>query len=96
MRSTIFCGLGLLITFTTACASIQPISVRVNAFAPAPQSVPPGARIAIIENLEAPNSLLEHEIAVKIAKRLSAEGFTPSTLANAEYHLVFGYNIGAS
>lgn len=55
--------------------------------------LPPGSTFAVLENLPAPNPLLDREIRGKIEKLLLRQGFRLAAPEKADYHLAFGYSI---
>jgi hypothetical protein len=70
--------------------------VNVNAYTAPAQAGPlaPGKSVLVVWNPQAVNPLLEREVADKIAALLAERGYTQSTVADADFYLVFGYGIG--
>jgi hypothetical protein len=68
----------------------------VNTFAAPAQVGPlaPGKSVLVVWNPQAANPLLEREVADRIAALLAERGYTQSTVADADFYLVFGYGIG--
>lgn len=80
-----FLGLG--------CARYE---VGVNAFSAtgAPLQIPQASSICIVKDANAPNPILQKEIAQKIQKLLNTEGYSIET-DKADYYLCFEYGIGS-
>ncbi len=71
-------------------------AVQVNGYLDpgAPAAPAPGAALAVVENKEARNPLLEKEIAAKINRLLTARGYRLVPYEQADYYLFFLYGIG--
>jgi hypothetical protein len=70
--------------------------VQVNGYLDpgAAAALPPAATIAVVENKEARNPLLEKEIAAKINRLLTARGYRTVPYEQADYFLFFLYGAG--
>ncbi|MFI5354534.1 MAG: hypothetical protein ACHQX0_02885 [Desulfobaccales bacterium] len=70
--------------------------VNVNGYTDpaAPTLLTPGASFFVIENQQAPNPLLEKEIAGKINQLLANKGYALTAYDRAQYYLFFSYGIG--
>jgi hypothetical protein len=70
--------------------------VNVNGYTDpaAPTLLTPGASFFVIENQQAPNPLLEKEIAGKINQLLASKGYALTAYDRAQYYLFFSYGIG--
>ncbi len=75
-------------------ATMQNIQVNGYTDPATPVVLTPGATIFVIENQKAQNPLLEKEIAGKINKLLSQQGYPLAPYDQAQYYLFFGYGIG--
>jgi hypothetical protein len=71
-------------------------TVQVNGYLDpsAPAALAPGAAMAVVENKEARNPLLEKEIAAKINRLLGAHGYRVVPYEQADYYLFFLYGVG--
>jgi len=84
---------GLL--FLVGCGANR-YTVQVNGYLDrsAPAAIAPGAAMAVVENKEARNPLLEKEIAAKINRLLAARGYRVVPYEQADYYLFFLYGVG--
>lgn len=81
--------------FLVGCGAAR-YAVQVNGYLDpgAPAAPAPGAALAVVENKEARNPLLEKEIAAKINRLLAARGYRVVPYEQADYYLFFLYGIG--
>jgi len=72
-------------------------NINVNGYTDpaAPGPISPGGTFFVIENQQAPNPLLEREIAGKLNKLLDKQGYRLAAYETAQYYLFFSYGIGA-
>ncbi len=83
------------VLFLVGCGAGR-YAVQVNGYLDpsVPAAPAPGAALAVVENKEARNPLLEKEIAAKINRLLTARGYRLVPYEQADYYLFFLYGIG--
>jgi len=79
----------LMVSLLGVAGCTESYSVHVNGYAEAKNPIPPNARIHIVTELSAPNSLFDNEIKAKIVKLLSSQGYLPVDDPASEYSLTF-------
>ncbi len=84
----------LIMASLSGCATTY--NIRVNGYTDpaAPGVVTPGSSFFVIENQKAANPLLEKEIAEKINKLLTQQGYQIVPYEQAQFYLFFSYGLG--
>jgi hypothetical protein len=78
------------------CSTVPTYTIQVNGYTDpgTPAQVRPGSSFFIMENPEAPNSLLDKEIREKLHKLLLTHGYSVVAFDRADFYLFFRYGMG--
>jgi hypothetical protein len=89
MRGSHLC---LLVVLLGGCVRPPKYNVYVTGYTGgAPNAIPAGSRVAVVENPAAQNPLLEQEIVAKARRVLAAQGFRPATPTEADVAVMVTY-----
>ena len=84
----------VLICLVCCCGCRTVYQARVNGYSASGRviEIPRTSSIAVLNNSNAPNPLLEKEVARKVARLLKDNGYNP-VATDADYYLMFNYGI---